>query len=161
MKTIYPNILSIGIRTVFLAGLIYLSPKPIRVLYNLFFVPRKDQDLIFLSGIIFFLILAYIIWTLCKVLWVKIYADNSAISFHYLYKKIEITGAEIEQYVDTGIVTRRKPINGWLIKLRSGKTIEISEYNIQSRKEIEDFLIFHNVPRTGVKRSWFPYTRKI
>lgn len=161
MKTIYPNILSLGIRAVFLAGLLYIFPKPIRVLYNLFFEPREDQDFIFLSGIIFFLILAYIIWTLCKVLWIQISADNSTISFHYLYKKIEVSGAEIEQYVDTGIVTRRKPINGWLIKLKSGKTIEVSEFNLRSRKGIEDFLIFHKVPRTGVKRSWFPYTRKI
>lgn len=128
---------------------------------NLFRGYQEGQDFFMFAFTVYSIFIVYLLWTLCKILWVTISADNSTICFYYLYKKIEVAGAEIEQYVDTGIMTKRKPINGWLIKLKSGKTLEVSEFNLRSRKSVEDFLKFHKVPRTGVKRSWFPYTRKI
>lgn len=161
MKTVYPNLWSLTIRAVFLAIFIYFSPGPFRTVSSLFVQYRENQDFLMFTATVFLMFPTYIIWTLCKVMWVKIAADNSTISFHYLYKKIEVSGSEVEKYVDTGIITKRKPINGWLIKLRSGKTIEVSEFNIRSRKSIEDFLILHKVPKKGIKPSWFPYTRKI
>lgn len=161
MKTIYPNIFSLVIRLILLTCFTYLLQVPLKKLWTLFHEYQPNQDIILFSATIFLLFPTYIIWTLCKVLWVKISADNSSITFHYFYKKIEVSGPEVEQYVDTGIVTKRNPINGWLIKLKSGKTIEVSEFNVRSRKEIEGFLIFNKVPKTGVKRSWFPFTRKV
>jgi hypothetical protein len=103
----------------------------------------------------------YLLCTLLGVLWVSISHDNSKIRFHYLYKTIESSASGIDGYYRTTNKTKVSSYQGLLVKLKSGKVIEISEYNLKSIKEVGNFLQTNKVPLRGDKSSWFPLKRII
>ena len=104
---------------------------------------------------------AYIIWTLFGVMWVTISIDTNTISFHHLYKTVEVTGSEIDSYCKTVHKTKVSTFQGLLIKLKSDKVVEVTEYNLKSVKEISNFLNDNKAALKGDKNSWFPLKRRI
>jgi hypothetical protein len=122
----------------------------------------KKDELIFVVGLIAVTMFpAYLLWTLLKVLWVRISAHEGKIHVHYLFKSVEAYSNDIEGYYRTFHNTRVKHYNGLLIKLKSGKVVEVSEYNLKSIDDVVDFLKDYKIPYKGIKNSWFPFTRRI
>lgn len=122
----------------------------------------QSNSLIFWFGLLAVTMFpAYIIWTLLGVLWVTISNDRSTIRFHYVYKTLEATSADIESYYKTVNDTKINTFQGLLIKLKSNKVVEVTEYNLKSIKEIERFLSYNKTPLKGNKNSWFPLRRRI
>ena len=103
----------------------------------------------------------YIIWTLFGVMWVTISNDMNTISFHHLHKTVEVTGFEIDSYYKTVHKTKMSTFQGLLIKFKSNKVVEVTEYNLNSVKAISNFLNNNKAALKGDKNSWFPFKRRI
>jgi hypothetical protein len=104
---------------------------------------------------------AYFLWTLLGILWVKVADDNTQVVFHYLFKTVKLIPTDIDGYYKTHNDTKLKRFHGFLIKLKSGKVVEVSEYNLRSIDTIGQFLRTNKVPLRGNKGSWFPLTRRV
>lgn len=67
----------------------------------------------------------------------------------------------MEGYYLTRFKTKMREYQGMFIKLRSGKTIELTEYNLDSLYEFNQYLIEKQIPYLGYKKTWFPLHRKV
>ncbi|MHA4847863.1 hypothetical protein ACX0G7_27095 [Flavitalea antarctica] len=159
MKLIMPNIWMLFLRVPLLAVFIYMCSWPIESLRASH--SGQSDMLAWLGLALFFMFPLYLIWTLLGVLWVTVSPDNKLCRFYYLYKSIDVDGSDVESYYFTKHYTKLASFDGLLMKLRSGKTLEVTEYNLRSVKVIKQFLRYHRVPMKGEKRSWFPMTRQI
>ena len=159
MKTIIPNIWMLLLRIGLLTLFVYMFQWPLEKISTGEYL---NNPFGFGLGLIIFLMFPiYILWTLLGVLWVTISNDNSLIRFHYLYKTIEITCIDFDGYYNTTQKTKISNYKGLLIKLKSDKVIEISEYNLRSIQDITDFFRINKVPLRGDKNSWFPLKKRI
>lgn len=157
MKTV-PNIWMLLLRIALLAVFFYIYRWPLEKLRT----GQYQNVIIFLLGLsVITMFPAYLLWTLFGVLWVTISEDRSTIRFHYFYKTIEISGTDIDGYYKTVHKTKLSTFQGLLIKLKSNKVIEVTEYNVKSVKEIGLFLNYNKAPLRGNKNSWFPLKRRI
>lgn len=146
-------------RITLLAVFIYLYQFPIAKFQS---GEYKENVPIFILGITAVSMFPlYFIWTLLGVLWIRISDDDRNISFHYLYKTISVSGDDIAGYYKTTLKTKVKEYDGLIIKLNSGKVLEVTEYNLSRIDAVREFLSLHKVPLWGNKKSWFPFTRKV
>lgn len=159
MKTIIPNIWMLLLRIVLLVLFVYIYQWPLEKIKS---GQYQNNEAIFWLGLVVVTMLpAYLIWTLFGVLWVTISNDMSTIHFHHFYKTVEATGSEVDSYYRTVNKTKVSTFQGLLIKLKSDKVVEVTEYNIKSVKEIGSFLSYNKAPLKGDKNSWFPLKRRI
>lgn len=103
----------------------------------------------------------YIIWTLLGVMSVKVFDDESGMRFQYLLRSKEVRYKDIEGYYKTIFRTKVARYDGLLIKLKSGETIEVTEYNLKSIEDIAACLDKSQIPEIGTMASWFPLKRKV
>lgn len=158
MKTVMPNIWMLLFRLVMLIAFIYMYQWPLEKFHS---GDYQDNPLAFWFGLIFFSIFPmYLLWTLFGVLWITIIYDKSAIHFHYLYKTLKTTASNIDEYYRTTQKTKISSFRGVLIKLKTGKVVEVSEYNLKSIQIVNEFLATNKIPLKGDKISWFPWNRK-
>jgi len=150
MKIIIPNIWMLLLRIALLA------------VFSCMFHWHDSSESQFWLGLVFFLMFPiYLTWTLLGVMWVTISHDYKLCRFYYLYKWIDVNSSDPDSYYSTQQYAKLANFKGLLIKIKSGKTIEVTEYNLSSIKVIKKFLSHHRVPMKGDKRSWFPITRQI
>jgi hypothetical protein len=159
MKTVIPNIWMLLLRVALLGLFIYIYQWPLEKITT---GQYKNNEALFWLGLtVVTMFPVYLIWTLLGVFWVRISNDMSTIRFHYLYKTIEATGSEIDYYYKTVHKTKVSTFQGLLIKLKSNKEVEVTEYNLKSVKGIRTFLSYNKTPLKGDKNSWFPLKRRI
>ncbi len=160
MITIMPNIWMLLFRIALLAlfGFIYQRGPLEKIATGQY---QTNEGVFWLSIAFYSIFPAYLIWTLLGVMWVRISKDMSKICFHYFYKTFKVGSIEIDNYYETKHNTKLSNFKGLLIKLKSGKVIEVTGYNLKSVKEIVTFLRYNKVPYKGDKNSWFPMKRKI
>lgn len=159
MKKISPNIWILLLRICLLSLFIYMFQWPLAKFNTGQYL---NNPISFWLGLILISMFPiYLVWTLFGVLWVTISADSSIIRFHYLYKTIQTASLDIDSYYKTTHKTKVSNYKGLLIKLKSDKVIEITEYNLKSIRGVEDFLRINKVPLRGEKSSWFPLKRGV
>lgn len=159
MKTVIPNIFILLLRIALLALFIYIYQWPIEKLQT---GQYRENEVVFWLGLgLITMFPVYLIWTLFGVLWVTISNDGTTISFHHFYKTLVITSSDIDGYYKTVHKTKVSTFQGLLIKLKSNKVVEVTEYNLRSIKDIKGFLSYNKVPLRGNKNSWFPLKRRI
>jgi hypothetical protein len=159
MKTVIPNIWMLLLRLALLALFIYIYQWPlekIRTGQN-----QNDEGVFWLGLAVITMFPAYLVWTLFGVLWVTISNDRTSIRFHHFYKTLDVFGSDIDSYYKTIHKTKVSTFKGFLIKLKSGKVVEVTEYNLKSISEISGFLSHNKVPVRGDMKSWFPLKRRI
>ena len=147
MKRIPPNIFMLLFRVAFILFFAYMYQFPFKKLNTGQFSDDPIAFWLLLSvlsiGPIYFII------TLLGVLWVTFSKDNTTVVFHSLYKTVRCSFSEIESYHK---VTERSNIgtyNGLVIKLKSGKKIKVTTYNVKSIKEVGYFLRSHRIPTSS------------
>ena len=159
MKTILPNIWMLLFRIALLGLFIYMYQWPLQKIRQ----GTDEENLaIFIVGLIVVSMFPfYLLWTLFKVMWVRLSIDDLKIHFHYLHTSVKIHSSDIDGYFKTIHRTRIKSYSGLLIRLKTGKVLEVSEYNVKSIEGIKGFLQTYKIPYRGEKSSWFPFTRKV
>lgn len=157
MKIVPPNMLMLVFRIVLLVLFGFMSQWPIEIIQIGTF---PDGKLAFWVGLLFFSIFpVYLIWTFLGVMCVGI--GKGRIRFYRIFGIVDVTTTSIKGYYRSPTKTKLASFKGLLVKLNSGKVIEISGYNLSSIEKIETHLNQHGVPLWGELNSWFPYTRKL
>jgi len=159
MKTVIPNIWMLLLRIVLLALFVYIYQWPLEKIKTGQY--QNNETIFWLGLVVITMFPAYLIWTLFGVLWVTISNDGTIIRFHHFYRTVEASGSDIESYYKTVHKTKVSTFQGLLIKLKSDKVVEVTEYNLKSVKEIRSFLSYNKVLLRGDKNSWFPLKRRI
>lgn len=159
MKTVTPNIRMLLLRLALLALFIYIYQWPLEKIRTGQY--QNNAGMFWLGFVIISIFPAYTLWTLCGVLWVTISDDQAKIRFHHFYKTVEAFGSNIDAYCKTVHKTKVSTFGGVLIKMKSGRAVEVTEYNIKSITEIERFLRYNKVPPKEHMKSWFPLKRQI
>lgn len=159
MKKVIPNIWMLLLRIALLALFVYIYQWPVKKIQTGQY--GENEAVFWLGLIVITLFPAYLVWTLFGILWVTISIDGATIRFHHFYRTVEVTGSDIDGYYKTVHKTKVSIFQGLLIKLKSGKVVEVTEYNLKSVKEIGSFLNYNKVPLRGEKNSWFPLKRRI
>lgn len=156
-KIILPNIWMLLLRVALLVLFAYMYQWPLEKIRT---EEYQDNVLVFWLGFVgMTMFTAYVFWTLLGVLCVTISSDRSNIRFWFFYKTIQVTGSDIDGYYKTVQKTKVSTFRGLLIRLKSGKIVEVTAYNLASLKEITDFLVHSRAPLKGDKNSWFPLKR--
>ena len=159
MKTVIPNIWMLLLRIALLGLFIYMYQWPLEKIRT---GQYQNNEAIFWLGLVVITMLpAYLIWTLLGVLGVTISNDATIIRFHHFYKTVEVFGSDIDGFYKTVHKTKVSTFKGLLIKLKSDKVVEVTEYNLKSIREINDFLGNSKMPLRGDMKSWFPLKRRI
>lgn len=159
MKTVIPNNWMLLFRIALLVLFIYIYQRPLEKITS---GRYKDNEAIFWLGLAMVTIFpAYLLWTLFGVQWVTISKDRLSIRFHHFYKTVEVISSDIDSYYKTVLKTKVSTFNGLLLKLKSNKVVEVTEYNLKSINEINDFLRDNKVTFKGDMKSWFPLKRRI
>jgi len=159
MKTVIPNIWLLLLRLALLALFVYIYQWPLEKIRTGQY--QNNEGVFWLGLVVVTMFPVYLLWTLCGVLWVTISEDQRMVRFHHFYKTVEATGSDIDGYFKTVHKTKVSTFNGFLIKMKSGQVVEVTEYNLKSLSEIRDFLGHNKVPLRGNKNSWFPLKRRI
>lgn len=159
MKTVVPNILMLLLRIALLGMFVYIYQWPLEKITTGEY--RMNETIFWLGLIGMTMFPAYLLWTLFGVLWVTISNDGTRIHFHHFYKTIKASASDIDGYYKTVHETKVSTFNGLLIKLKSKKVVEVTEYNLTSVGEISEFLRNYKVPLRGDMKSWFPLKRRI
>jgi hypothetical protein len=159
MKIVIPNIWMLLLRIILLGLFIYIYQWPLEKIRT---GEYQNNEIIFWLGLVVITLFpAYLIWTLFGVLWVTIYNDATTIRFHHFYKTVKVIGSDIDGYYKTVHKTKVKTFEGLLIKLKSNKVVEVTDYNLKSITEVSDFLTNNKVLLLGDMESWFPLKRRI
>jgi hypothetical protein len=159
MKTVNPNIWMLLLRLVLLALFIYIYQWPLEKIRTGQY--QNNEGVFWLGLVVVTMFPAFLVWTLLGVLWVKISDDHREVHFHHFFKTVRILGSDIDGYFKTVHKTKVNSFEGFLIKLKSGEVLEVTEYNLKSINEIRDFLRHNKVPLRGDMKSWFPLKRQI
>jgi hypothetical protein len=159
MKTVIPNIWMLLLRIALLALFVYIYQWPLEKIQTGQY--QRNEAIFWLGLVVITMFPAYLVWTLFGVLWVTISNDRTTIRFHHFYRTVEASGSDIESYYKTVHKTKVSTFQGLLIKLKSDKVVDVTEYNLKSVKEIRSFLSYNRVPLRGDKNSWFPLNRQI
>jgi hypothetical protein len=159
MKTVIPNIWMLILRLALLMIFLYIYQWPLEKISTGQY--KANEGAFWLGLVVVTMFPAYLVWTLFGVLWVTIYDDRTKVRFHHFYKTVEVFGSDIDGFFKTVNKTKISTFRGFLIKLKSGKVVELTEYNLKSLNEIRDFLNYNKVPFKGEMKSWFPLNRRI
>lgn len=159
MKTVIPNIWMLLLRIVLLGLFVYIYQWPLEKIRTGQY--QNNEGVFWLGLVVVTMFPAYLIWTLLGVLWVTISDDLMTIRFHHVYKSVEVFSSDIDSYYKTVHKTKVRTFNGFFIKLKSGKIVEVTEYNLKSISEVGGFLRHSKVPLRGDMKSRFPLKRRI
>jgi len=159
MKTVIPNIWMLLLRLALLVLFIYIYQWPLEKITTGQY--QNNEGVFWIGLIVVTMFPAYLVWTLFGVLWVTISDDQTKVRFHHFYKTVEAFGSDIDGYFKTVHKTKVNTFGGFFIKMKSGKVVEVTEYNLKSLNEIRDFLRHNKVPLRGDMKSWFPLKRRI
>ncbi len=159
MKTVSTNIWMLVLRLLLLALFVYIYQWPLEKIRTEQY--HNNEGVFWLGFFVIMMFPVYIVWTLCGVLWIQISNNKSTIRFHHFYKRIDVHSSAIDGYYKTVHNTKVKTFKGFILKLKSGRVIEITEYNLKSLTEINDFLTYNKIPLRAEIKSWFPLKRRI
>lgn len=138
MKTVIPNIWTLSLRIAALALFIYIYQWPLGKIGTEQY--HNNEGVFWLGVVVVTMFPVYLVWTLLGVLWVTISDDLTEVQFHHLFKTITVLRSDIDGYFKTVHKTKVSNFEGFLIKMKSGEVLEVTEYNLKSINEIADFL---------------------
>ena len=160
MRTVPTNILMLAIRLLLLPGSIWL------VAYTLYRLVRNDyagkpSAIIYVGLFFFIMFLIFNILSLLGVFKIRYTEDNKEITFHYLFKSRTILTNDISAYFLSTLKTKWKNYPGYILLLKDGSTIEVTEYNVKPLRDFYAFIVKSGVPCIGTKNSWYPLKRRL
>jgi len=100
---------------------------------------------------------AYLMWTLFGTIWIRYNEQNGNIHFYHFFKVQKILPKDIDGYYKTMV----KSYAGYVLKLKDGNTIEVSEYNVKPLQDFELFLTKNKISYYGNTASRFPFKVKL
>jgi len=154
MITVEPNTNTYLFRLLLLPFLFWLNYTPIQRLATGYYSNPQTQFFVCLAVAAFLLVLVANVISLLKVYKLKVEGSNNIISFYKPFKKLNISTNDIIGYYLTSFTTKWRTYEGLIIKMESGRSVEVSEYNVDSLYEFNQFLIKADVPFLGKKRKW-------
>lgn len=159
MKTVSPNIFTLAFRILLLPGTIWLVIYPFyRLLNNEY--EGKPSGIIFMSFFFFILFLLVNILSLLGIFKINYIAETNEFTFRHLFKSRIISSDEITGYYLTTLKTRWKYYSGYILVLKDGSTIELTEYNTTPLKDFYTLIVKLEIPCKGYKNSWYPLKRR-
>ena len=155
------NISTLIFRLILLPALVWLNYIPIkRFLAGDF--SNSDNRFILLIALPFFLYLLLVVsLSFSGFFNVNIDEQEKKITLKGFIKKNSFLVEMIEGYAVTRFKTRWKEYEGIVIKLKNGKTYELSEYNLDSLYHFNQYLIEQSITDLGKKKSQFPFKTRI
>jgi hypothetical protein len=159
MQTIGPNMIMLALRIALLLLFGYMYQWPLEKIITGQF--HENEVVFWVSLCAYTIFPMYLLWTLIGVMWVRIDEKMESVQFCSFFGRINVDPLSIAGYFRTIHNTKIASYKGLIIKLDSGKVIEVSTYNLKSVEKIEAFLIHYKVPLWGNKDSWFPYKRRL
>ena len=113
--------------------------------------------LYFMLAAVVFLFMQLVI-SLLGVIEVQIDTASGLITLSGFFKKRMVYINQITGYYNSfSISSRGRVIYGLVLELDNGKTLELSEFNIKTVTDIEQYFNSVNISSSGKKRSWFPF----
>ena len=161
MLTVYTNTVTFLFRFLLMPFLIWLNYVPISRMIGGYYA-RTDRSFVFYVGLPFFLIfLIACILSLLAVYKIEVDTQKNSIIIRKALKTFSISAQDIEGYYLSSFRNKWKEYEGIFLKLRNGKTIELSEYNLETLYDFNQYLVQQGIPDLGRKTSWFPISRRL
>jgi hypothetical protein len=155
------NFNTILFRVILLPFLLWLNYVPLKR-FLLGHFEYSNLKWVFLFAILIFLyFLIVVVLSLFGIIGVNLDEKHKIISVKYFLRTEIFNIEDIEGYVVTYFKTRWKEYEGIILKLKNGRSVELSEYNLESLYDFNQYLIKNGVVDLGKKKSWFPFKRKI
>jgi hypothetical protein len=145
------NFNTILFRVILLPFLLWLNYVPLKR-FLLGHFEYSNLKWVFLFAILIFLyFLIVVVLSLFGIIGVNLDEKHKIISVKYFLRTEIFNIEDIEGYV----------VTYFILKLKNGRSVELSEYNLESLYDFNQYLIKNGVVDLGKKKSWFPFKRKI